>query len=76
MSEPDRPAYRVALCEGNDCVQVAALDDLPGGPPTAAQAVALLARLAAHLRERGAIGRAVLLDRRTGAVVAARRVWP
>ena len=73
---PERPAYAVAVCEGRDCVRVADLGALPGGPPTAAQAVALLARLAAHLRERGAIGRAVLLDRRTGAVVAARRVWP
>ncbi|MDQ3781126.1 MAG: hypothetical protein M3354_11370 [Chloroflexota bacterium] len=28
-------AYVVAQCEGNDCVRVAALDDLPGGRLTA-----------------------------------------
>ena len=76
MSGPERPLYVVALCEGNDCVRVADLDDLPGGLPTEAQAVALLERLATHLRERGALGRAVLLDHRRGAVVAERRVWP
>ena len=37
-----------------------------GIAPTAAQAVALLARPAAHLRE----------TRRTGPAVARRRVWP
>ena len=76
MSGPERPAYAVAVCEGNDCVRVADLADLPGGPPTEAQAVVFLARVAAHLRGTGKIGRAVLLDQRTGRVVATRRVWP
>ena len=76
MTGPERPAYAVAVCEGDDCVRVADLGTLPGGPPTAAQAVAILARLAAHLRGTGKIGRAVLLDQRTGRVIARRRVWP
>ena len=76
MSEPAGPAYAVAVCEGRACVQVADLADLPRGRPTAAQAVAILERLAARLRETGKVGRAVLLDQRTGRVVATRRVWP
>ena len=76
MSAPERPGYVVAVCEGDDCVRVADLGALPGGPPSVAQAVAILARLAAHLRGAGKIGRAVRLDQRTGRVVATRRVWP
>ena len=76
MTGPERPAYAVAVCEGRDCVRVADLGTLPGGPRSAAQAAVILARLAAYLRETGKIGRAVLLDQRTGRVVARRRVWP
>ena len=50
--------------------------DLDDAPTTEAEAVALLAPLADRLREKGAIGRVLLLDGRTGAVVAERRVWP
>ena len=39
MSEPERPAYVVAVCEGATCVMVADLDDLPHGRPTAAMVV-------------------------------------
>ncbi len=66
----------MAVCEGRRCVGVADLAGLPGGPPTEAEAVGVLEQVAARLRERGALGRAVLLDRRTLAVVAERRVWP
>ena len=76
MTGSDAPSYFVAVCEGRRCVKVADLDGLPGGPPTEAEAVALLARIAADLRQRGVLGRAVLLDRRTKTVVAKRRVWP
>ena len=75
-SGPGASSYLVAVCEGRRCVGVFDFDDVPGGPPTEAEAIAVLARVAAHLREAGALGRAVLLDRRTKAVVAKRRVWP
>jgi hypothetical protein len=51
-----------------------AIVPVPGVPRTAA--VGPLAELAALLRARGVIGRLVLLDARTGAVVASRRVRP
>jgi hypothetical protein len=70
MTEP--PAYVVALCEGGTCLPV---KDLAEAEPRE-ELVALLARLAERLRAVGAIGRVVVLDRRTGEVVAARRVWP
>ena len=77
MSEGRGPrAYAVAVCEGRRRVAVRDLDGLPGGPPTAAEARGFLGWLAAELRARGGLGRAVLLDRRTLAVVAERRVWP
>jgi hypothetical protein len=65
------PAYVLAVCEGGECV---AIVPVPGVPR--ATAVGPLAELAALLRARGAIGRLVLLDARTGAVVASRRVRP
>ena len=76
MTESGVPSYLVAVCEGRRCVGVADLDDVPGGPPTEAEAIALLDRIAADLRQRGVLGRAVLLDRRTEAIIARRRVWP
>ena len=48
-------------------------DERLADPGTAAD---FLARRAAALRARGAIGRAVLVDTRPRAVVGARRVWP
>ena len=76
MTGPGAPSYVVAVCEGRRCVGVADLAGVPGGPPAEAEAVALLGWLAADLRARGVLGRAVLLDRRTKTVVAKRRVWP
>ena len=70
---PEPPTYRIALCEGNDCVPVLELDDAPA---TEAEAVALLARVAARLRAKGARGRVLLVDGRSKRVVAERRVWP
>ena len=67
------PTYRIALCEGARCIPVLDLDDAPA---TEAEAVAFLAQIAQRLRERGAVGRVLLLNGRAGAVVAARRVWP
>ena len=65
------PAYVLAVCEGDECVAIVPVPVVPR-----ALAVGPLAELAALLRARGAIGRLVLLDPPTGAVVAARRVWP
>ena len=65
------PALVLAVCEGGRCVPVV---PLPGVPRAAA--AGSLAELAARLRAKGALGRVVLLDGRTGAVVASRRVWP
>ena len=79
MTGPGARSYLIAVCEGRHCVPVrdlGGLGGLPGGPPTEAEARALLARLAEALRARGVLGRAVLLDRESGAVVAARQLWP
>ena len=65
------PVYVLAVCEGDRCAPVV---PLPGVPRETA--VRSLAELAARLRAKGALGRLALLDGRTGAVVAARRVWP
>ena len=73
---PQPPAYAIVHCEGRRCVEVAALDDLADETLAEAEAVAFLERLAARFRAAGAIGRLVLLDRRTGEAVATRRVWP
>ena len=68
---PELPTYVVALCEGDRCLPLLALDD-----ERRPHAVDLLGRLAAWLRARDALGRLVLRNERTGEVVAARRVWP
>ena len=70
---PEPPLYLIALCEGRACVPLANLADVP---LTEAEAIAFLALLAARLRAKGHLGRAVLLDGRTKRVVARRRVWP
>ena len=66
------PAYVVALCEGGSCLRMA---EVAEAEPREEVAV-LVARLAERLRAMGAVGRVVLLDRRMGEEVAARRVWP
>jgi hypothetical protein len=71
MPEPSRSV--VSLCEGARCRPLLAIR------ATQAATVALLpflAELADRLRAEGAMGRVVVRDRRTGAVVATRRVWP
>jgi hypothetical protein len=67
------PAYLFAVCEGRRCVPI---EELEAEWLSEAEAVAALALLAARLRARGGVGRVVLVDGRTGAVVATRRVWP
>ena len=69
---PGPPRSPVADCEY--CWPFGVADDERLADPAAAAEV--LAQVAAWLRERGAIGRMVLVDGRTRQVVAARRVWP
>jgi hypothetical protein len=69
----EQPGYRVLICEGRRCVPVR---DFAGEAWTEAEIVARLGVLAARLRTVGGIGRAVVVDRRSGRVVAARRIWP
>ena len=76
LPAPDPSAYVVAHCEGRRCVEVLDFADLTEEAPTEAEAVAALERLALLFRDGGAVGRLVLRERRTGAVVAERRVWP
>ena len=74
MTEPpEGPAYLILVCEGGRCVPVR---DFAGEDWTEAESVARLALLATRLREVGALGRAVLLDQRSGRVVVRRRIWP
>ena len=71
MSE--QPGYRVLVCEGRRCVPVR---DFAGEDWTQAEIVARLGLLAVRLREVGGIGQAVVVERRSGRVVARRRIWP
>ena len=74
MAEPKQPpVYVFAVCEGGRCLPVR---DLEAEVLSEAEAARVLALLAARLRARRAVGQAVLLDGRTGRVVAVRRVWP
>ncbi len=71
---PEPPRYLVAVCEGKHCVPLGAADDERlAAPATAAD---FLVRVAAFLRRQGVMGRVVLVDGRSRAVVGARRVWP
>ena len=67
----ERPGYVIAVCEGAACVPAVPVPDVP-----LAVAVGWLGELAARFRAKGMLGRLALLDGRTGAVVASRRVWP
>ena len=71
---PATPRYRITLCEGHSCVPAADLDGRC--PPTTADTRAALACQAARYRAMGAVGRLVLVEEGSGAVVASRRVWP
>ncbi len=70
---PPAPRYRLALCEGPRCIPAA---DLDGRCPSAADGEAVLACRAAQYRTAGAVGRLLLVEAASGAVVASRRVWP
>ena len=76
LPAPDPPAYVVAHCEGRRCAEVLDFADQAETAPTEAEAVAALERLARRFRDGGAVGALVLPARRTGAVVAERRIWP
>ena len=65
------PRYVIAVCEGAECVPAVPIPDAPLWV-----AVGWLGELAARFRAKGMLGRVALLDGRTGAVVAGRRVWP
>ena len=65
------PGYVIAVCEGAECVPAVPVPDVPRRV-----AVGWLDEMAARFRAKGLLGRLVLLDARTGAVVAGRRVWP
>ena len=73
MSNDEPPVYRVLVCEGRRCVQVAALEDVAA---TEAAAVTALAAVAARLRTLGALGRAVLVEGRSRRRIASLRVGP
>ena len=76
MTEPRPPTYLVALCEGRACVLVNTRETPEVEAAGEAEALAVLEAVAARLRERGAIGRVLLLKARSKRVVARRRVWP
>ncbi len=69
----DRPAYAILVCEGRRCVPIL---DLAGEPVSEGEAVVFLRHLAVRLRGMRALGNAVLLERRSGGVIASRRIWP
>ncbi len=68
-----QPTYLILAGEGRRCVPVR---DFAGEAWTEAEIVAWLGLLAARLRKVGGIGRAVVVERRSGRVVAHRRIWP
>jgi hypothetical protein len=76
----DLPTYLVLACEDDRCRTMTTFADPHhrDAAPAAARArlAATLAELATRLRDRGAVGRLVLLNRDTGEIVARRRVWP
>ncbi len=69
----ERPVYVIFVCEGRRCVPVL---DLAGEPVTEAEAATMLAELAARLRGLGALGRAALVEGRSGRQIASVRIGP
>ena len=67
------PTYTILVCEGRRCVPVR---DFVGETWTEAEIVVRLGLLAARLREIGGLGRVVVVERRSGRIVARRRIWP
>jgi hypothetical protein len=70
---PEPPSYLVSLCEGDLCRPLFTIDD---ASVTVADLLPFLAELAVRLRSKGAMGRVVVTDRESGAVIATRQVWP
>ena len=73
VSNDEPPVYLIVVGEGRRCVPVAALEDVV---TTEAAAVTALAEVAARLRTVGALGRAVLVEGRSGRRIASLRVGP
>ena len=73
MSDEDRPAYLILVCEGRRCVPVL---DLEAAVETEADAVAMLVEFAARLRTLRALGWAVLVEEQSGRMIASERVGP
>jgi hypothetical protein len=69
----DRPVFLILVCEGRRCVP---LLDLEGMVTTEAEAVMLLRHLAVRLRGMRVLGRAVLVEARSGRRIASERVGP
>ncbi len=69
----ERPDYAILVCEGRRCVAVL---DVTGEPVAEGEAVAFLREVAARLRALRALGRVVVVERRSGRVVASIRVGP
>jgi hypothetical protein len=67
------PTYTVLVCEGCRCVSVR---DFVGETWTEVEIVVRLGLPAARLREIGGLGRVVVVERRSGRIVARRRIWP
>ena len=69
----DRPTYLILVCKGRRCVPIL---DLDGIVTTEADAVAVLAEVAARLRRLRALGRVVLVEAGSGRQIASLRVRP
>ena len=67
------PRYRLAVCDGPRCRDLAGVEDVDVGE---AGVAAWLRDLARVMRERGVVGRLVVRDADSGRIVAAWRVWP
>ena len=69
----EQPAYVILVCEGRRCVPVLDLEDVA---TTEAEAVTFLRHLAVRLRGMRVLGRAVLVDAKSGRRIASLRVGP
>ncbi len=69
----ERADYAILVCEGRRCVPVL---DLTGGPVSEGETAAFLRQLAVRLRGMRVLGRAVLVERRSGRQIASARVGP
>ena len=68
-----RPVYLILVCEGRRCVPIMDLEDVV---TTEADAVTYLRQLAVRLRGMRVLGRAVLVEQRSGRRIASVRVGP